>query len=1159
MYLMNVAPVAVTQTEWRTCGPPGGYSLPNCFNDSDTELSTRGTPISDKVQMIIESLRSTQSSLEMGDEIEGNVLAGQEGHPQVCKVAVGSYVGAKSNTKGATESQQAYVSSPNNHESSDSDSDDSVDRGIEEAILEYLKEKDDHKRKAEPCFTTFLQSSKISRKSPPAAEEVSKQNTDSNAFLIASSEFSKSVKAETPSAPAVLPIQKYIKSMPKSLNDNTVKTFDKSTSTKSFVFSRGQTKSPAKTVSLFNQVKSPITVKVEEDSNDTSSDDGIEEAIQRFQLEKKEQQNKKETFKDESDSTSDDGIEEAIRSYQLEQLKEKSILKPLLHQQNPITKSLMHAVGSTSTENMKKHRLRKKKTRAEKELKCVQPPVSSVLIPKNTLSESLKAKGNGLLMFELEGFKEQPTPALPKANTTAELMCAEAILDISKTVMPGAFHHSVGLSSCTPTESSLQSSPPDNCPDEESDGSSIDSEEGIEQEIRKFLEQKAQMHKQPPTATSQEPQSINEPGKAKEVSTQKKPQKLSLTQRRKQNEENCSISNMSRPDNDVKDTAPKPLPEHQKEPYPLVRSQKGQTHPMAGLCKTEQSEDKSSSLDSDEDLDTAIKDLLKTKKKSKKKTRDLKRKSRMSLKDEETLLGIALKTKKLKPDPFSKRNPLKKVEKSKDDLKDKSGSSKKGFSQHKQTNKSKELDMHHCETAAGGKDPPSPHNTQTALSIKEDSSSVDSDDSIEQEIRRFLAEKAKVSTAEKSKDGDALGNGTVVACTPLQVQGIKQENQLAEVPKTSISPLFGQSPSSSQPVPRHQSFPPDISTVGAQSHLSPVQSRSPSLLEPADGAGAARTEQRRPSIGRSDVQDVIPQTERVRSVLSPKIALSRSESMKWRQSFGLPATDTRTFSQTPFQITSSKISETASATPPYQSGGPKSQTPVTVWSSARTSRGSFPCSTETNVNTMSKSPVLNIMSTARMNPRMAFARSLVPVHRSQCPMKGETESMVHMSKDKSVFIELESNRTNHVQVRSRERSKGRESADFLSEKKREGESMTIDDKEVHLERKEEEFIDEADCQSGSRRNPEKTQGFSTLSLSSAIDPGISFIPCIALTTEERSTMFNRRYPAKKFKKGVPSDSRAPLQRKTVQRVKRKLQFIPVNRKNDAPSHHSGTE
>ncbi|XP_051267710.1 protein phosphatase 1 regulatory subunit 26 [Dicentrarchus labrax] len=1167
MYLMNVPPVAATQTEWRTCGPPGGYSLPICFNDSDTELSTRGTPISDKVQMIIESLRSTQSSLEMGDEMEGNVLSGQEGHPQVCKVAVGSYVGAKSKTKGPTENQQADVSSPINHKSSDSDSDDSVDRGIEEAILEYLKEKDDHKRKAEPCFT-FLPSSKIPRKTPPISE-VSKQNSDSNTFLIASNQFPKSVKAETPTAAAVVPIKKYIKNKV-LLNDNTVKKLDKGTTTKNLFLPKEQTKSPSKTISLFNKVKCPVTVKVEQDSNDSSSDDGIEEAIQRYQLEKKEQENKSEAFiphacKEESDSTSDDGIEEAIRSYQLEQLKEKSVLKPFLHKQKPFCKPLIHAVGSTSKENMKKHKLRKKKTRTEKEVKSFQPPPSSVFIPKNTLPESSKGKGNGLLLFKVESFKEQPTltptsaPAPPKVNTTAELMCAEAILDISKTVMPGVFHDSVGLSSCAPTESSLQSSFPDICPDEESDGSSIDSEDGIELEIRKFLEQKAQMHKQPPSsASTQEPASVNEPEevKATQVASQKKPPRLSLTQRRKHKEETCSISNMSGTDNNVKEAAPKPLPEHGKESSPLAFSQRSQALPIAGLHETEPSGDKSSSLDSDADLDTAIKDLLKTKKKSKKKNRDLNRKSRKCLKDEEPMLGNALPTKRSKPDPISKRSALKKLYKSKDDMKEKSGSGKMSISQHKQNNESEEHDMHEGETeklkATQGQNTPSLHNTQTALQIKEDSSSVDSDDSIEQEIRRFLAEKAKVSTAEKS-------NGTDTVCTLLQAEDIKQENQLAEIPRKSISPLSGQSPLSSKPLPTPQSSLPDIS-IGTQTYLSSVQSRSPSLLEPADGAGAARTEQRRPGTGRGNIQDVTPQVERVRTVLSPNLAHSRLESIKWRQSLGLPTTDTRTPSRTPFHITSSKTSEIASAAPPFQSGviTPKSQTPVTVWSSARTSRAPFPCSVETTVNTTFRSPVLNLLSTARQHPRMSFTQSLPPGHRSQCPIDGETESMVHMRKDKSVFVELESNRTNHVQVRSRERSEEKERVDLLSEIKREGESMKIDDKEVHLERTEEEFIDEADCESDNRRNPEKKQGFSTLSLSSAIDPGITFRPCIALTTEERSRMFNRRYLAKKCKKGVRSLSSGPAQNKAVQRVKRKLQFIPVDRRKEAPSDQSIT-
>ncbi len=83
--------------------------------------------------------------------------------------------------------------------------------------------------------------------------------------------------------------------------------------------------------------------------------------------------------------------------------------------------------------------------------------------------------------------------------------------------------------------------------------------------------------------------------------------------------------------------------------------------------------------------------------------------------------------------------------------------------------------------------------------------------------------------------------------------------------------------------------------------------------------------------------------------------------------------------------------------------------------------------------------------------------------------------MVHIPKDTSVFVELESDRTNHVQVRSRESSEGKERVDSLSERKREGEITKID------ERTEEEFIDEADCESDDRGEEEdKKHCFSTL-------------------------------------------------------------------------------
>lgn len=1054
---MNVPPVAAAQTEWRRCGPPGGFSLPVCFNDSDTELSTRGTPISDKVQMIIESLRSTQSSLEMGDEIEGNMLSGQEGRTQVCKVAVGSYVGAKCKTKSPTENLQAPVSSTNNRDSSDSDSDDSVDRGIEEAILEYLKEKDNHKREAEPC-STFLHASKIPRKNPSILE-VSKQNSETHTSFISSSQLLRNVKAEAPIVTTTIPLKKYIKNKA-SLDEN----FDvNQSSVKSFVSSKEETKSPSKPASLFN--KCPVTIKVEEDSNDSSSDDGIEEAIQRYQLEKKEQQDKKEiftphAFQEESDSTSDDGIEEAIRSYQLEQ-KQK---------QKPFSKPFVHDVGGTSTEKAKKHRLKNKK------ITSFQPHPSSGLTSKTTSSDDQKGKGNGLLSMKEESLNQQPAPTSSKVNTTAELMCAEAILDISKTVMPGAFHHNIGLNTCAPADSSLHFSVPDNCPYEESNCSSIDSEDGIEQEIRKFLEQKAQMHQQPPS--SKEPCEINqsEKVKVKEVAIQKKQHRLSLTQRRKHREKSFSVSQRSGTDDKGKETSLTPL-EPGKESNPLTFTQRNQTYPITVLHKTDQSGDKSSSLDSDEDLDTAIKDLLKTKKKSKRKIRDLKRKSRKCIKDEELLLGGASHTKKFKPESTSKCSALKKVQKNKDEVKEKSGLSKKGTLPQKQNDKNKE---HHVQkgemetmTRAEGGDGQLLHPTEALPPTKDDSSSVDSDDSIEQEIRRFLAEKAKVSTAEKTKDGDVSRNGTVL----VQDADIKQETQLAEIPRKNTSPLPG---SPGFPVQdKTPQKPPDICPNSAQSCVSSVQSCSPSLLEPADGAGAARNEQRRLNIGRDDVWDATHQMEKDRPVLSLNIANSRAESIKWRQSLGLPISDKRTPSRTPFQITSSEIRENPPAALPHPNKGVKLQTPATAWFSSRTSKAPFSCSPDTAVNTSVRPPVLKFFSAARQHSRMSFTQSLTPDHRSPFTLEEERASMVHMPKDKSVFVELESNRTNHVQVQSRERSEGKERVDLLTERS-EGESMKIDDKEVHQDRKEEEFIDESDCESGSKTDPENKQGFSTL-------------------------------------------------------------------------------
>ncbi|XP_077441859.1 protein phosphatase 1 regulatory subunit 26 isoform X2 [Vanacampus margaritifer] len=964
MYLMNAPTFAAPGTEWRACGPaPGGYSVPACFHDSDTDLSARGSSITNKVQMIIESLRSSQSSLEMSGEVEGNVLQRQDGPPQACKAVVGSLMAAKSKTK------KRPTSVPFKDSDQSSDSDDSVDKGIEEAILEYLKEKDGHKRKVEAYVQT-------SRKTIP------EMKSESQPFSIMRSHFPKSV-IQAP--PATVPVKKYIKHKA-SLHEAAVRNSELAR-----IMLRDQTTNIIKQNSLV------CKIKVEDLSDDSSSDDGIEEAIQRYQLERIEQQASRDTFKplasvDESDSSSDDGIEEAIRSYQLEQLRDKSVPKA----QDEPTSNI--ASGCTGIDTAKREKLKKKKKRAEKATKSVQPPPPTLLT--DSLDVNHRNKGNGLFSFRVQSFPDQPAAALPKANTTAELMCAEAILDISKTVMPGAFtsHLDVGPSICAPVGPTPQST----TPEQGSDGSSVDSEDGIEQEIMKFLEQKAQMLRSPP----EEPTTTT----ATQKGTQNKSPKLSLANRRKR-KDNTS-SSMS-----AVDPSSKPV--------------KAQTTPSAASPrlqdKTEQSGDKSSSLDSDEDLDTAIKALLKTKKKSKKMTRS-ERDSRKRPAEEAEPSRAAAKTTKL--DTSAKLTILKKAHKRKSDSKNTLRPVNKTALPNAPVSKRQ---ANSCENEVQDLLP------TTSQQIKEESSSVDSDDSIEQEIRKFLAEKAEKVSQRTDDDAEAPRNGAAAAVdsAPLRCD-MNPEDQLAEIPSQCVSPL-GQPQDKPAPVTPHSSAVP---AVGLQWSCSPRTS-----------AWSARADQKPPTTARADQG----QTAKVPAL---------DQSTKWRQSFGLPIFDPKSFSRTSFHISSSsKMRSSPSPASPCREkcGELKTPMPASFW------------------------------------------------------QRQGAASTVHVPRDKSVFVELESGRTNHVQVQSRQSDEG---------KAREDQGRAARDLRPEGA-EEEEFIDESEGES-----PQKQQ--STLSLSYAIDPGIVIQPCIALSSEERSRMFHRRYQKEPNK---------------MVNVKRQLQFVPVHRRN----------
>ncbi|XP_049593268.1 protein phosphatase 1 regulatory subunit 26 [Syngnathus scovelli] len=960
MYLMNVPTVAAPHTEWRACGRPVGFSIPVCFNDSDTELSTGGSPIANKVQMIIESLRSSQSSLDMSDQVEGNVLQGQDGPPQACKAAVDSLVVAK------TKNCSTDVTFKDGDQSSDSD--DSVDKGIEEAILEYLKEKDGHKRKAEPFV-------------PSSRQTVPEMKSEGQAFSLMRSHLSKSVIQATQ---ATAPVKKYIKHKA-SLHEAAV-----GNSELARIMIRDQ---------MTNKSNSVVrNIKVE-DASDDSSDDGIEEAIQRYQLERTEQQTRGDAFKplasvEESDSSSDDGIEEAIRSYQLEQLRDKNVPKSQ-------DKLAPNASGSAGL-----GKLKRKNKPAEKTANWVQPPFPILL--DDSLNVSQRSEGNGFHLLRTENFTERPVPVLPKANTTAELMCAEAILDISKTVMPEAFasHLDMGPSGCA----LAIPAPLSTTPKQESDGSSVDSEDGIEQEIMKFLEQKAQMLQRPP----------EEPSTTQEV-TQKKSQRLSLTKRRKsKDDKSSSASSIGSSTNPLKAQSP---------PEALERS-------------TEKSGDKSSSLDSDEDLDTAIKALLKTKKKSKKMSRSERDSRKRPTEKAEQSRAAA---KKAKVDHLAKLTVLKKGHKRKSDS-------------PKRTALPNASPIIKRQTSRGENDVRG-HPPTTALQIKEDSSSVDSDDSIEQEIRKFLAEKAEKVSERTNDDAEAPRNGTA-DCAPLP-RDLEQDDQLAEIPTQSVN-------TSAPPQDKAAPSAPDSPAVLA---VTPQWSCNP------------RTS---PWSGRAEQKPVTParvddgQTEKVSAL---------DQSIKWRQSFGLPIVDPKNFNRTSFHISTSA---TRASPSPASLGKPselKPPTPASLWSSAKRSW---------STDRTPRAPVTSGAS-------KPFAAD------GSAGQRPGAASTVHVPRDKSVFVELESGRTNHVQVQSRQSD--------------EGEARADQSRALPLEGADEKFIDESEGET-----PEKKQ--STLSLSYTLDPGIVIRPCIALCSEERSIMFRNRFKNETCK--MPN-------------VKRRLQFIPVHR------------
>ncbi|XP_036385567.1 protein phosphatase 1 regulatory subunit 26 [Megalops cyprinoides] len=869
MFLKNVPPVVALHTEWRSYGPTRSFSLPLCFNDTDSDISTPGTPIPEKVQMIIDGLRSTQSSLDMSSEYEGNLQAGPAPAPGYTSKAGDATHKARhrSTMAGVRADDQRADPVGAGSRSPDSDSDDSVDRGIEEAIQEYLKEKGDHKRKLEPA-TSPSQVPKQAKRGLFLSD--SPKHSDSNKILTASSNhIPKSAKASYSVA-----IDKKRFKNDRSSEGNLIpcKKGDLNKAVKNFSFE--SQKHPFDLTTYPYKVQPLGALKVVEESPDSSSDDGIEEAIQHYQLEKKKdnpedprKSSKPLRLNEESDSSSDDGIEEAIRRYQLEKQIEKSrnvtkVSKPSQPKQTQVSKATAPSLDHSGTRAIKKQKVLTKKKKKER---SPRPALSVPVASCDSLSrpvDSHEVKDNCVNLTKNTTLLEVQSPAPLKVNTTAELMCAEAILDISKAVMPEAFAHSTALTNnCV--QSTFLDRDGSNCLDNKSDESSVDSDDGIEQEIRKFLELKAQMHNQPsgpPSFACAKEQVTPAQQKRKLDPSRNKKLKHSLSDRRKHKEENGSVS---KGQGSKEGEEPHPNPLTLSDRHNIFRTQASATsaetavplhvvttpkregpmkngeqkHSPISLKDTRdpgtnegvsrssslknevskssmlaerraQTGDKSSSLDSDEDLDAAIKDLLLTKKKVKKKMRDRKVRSRKSihfgvvelccLDEAESEKKAAPSEHKTLPNPNAPKSYISKSSrvKSKQNTNGRSVKSKmsKGTSERPKAEKKVKPSSQVEQT--GEVRMPSDVDTQScggnlgAGRIEEDSGSVDSDDSIEQEIRRFLAEKAKLST-ERTNDSEERKDSTVKTTVLMADGGVKLEAQQAEVPPTAGAQYTG--------------------------------------------------------------------------------------------------------------------------------------------------------------------------------------------------------------------------------------------------------------------------------------------------------------------------------------------------------------------------------
>ncbi|XP_032994124.1 protein phosphatase 1 regulatory subunit 26 [Lacerta agilis] len=821
MFLMNTPPLVALQRTWEPFVPSRNCRYPICFSESEDDIAR--TAVSAQVQMIINNLQSEEASLDASCSEYGCLTQKKQKGTKVRspKLRASSRTLQKhieytqSHCPADSDGMEVEESSEFGPLSLNSDSDDSVDRDIEEAIQEYLKNKGQcilplpseakslHSVDNAAC-NVFPTNVKLNEVQCPCSPNYFEGDTALSPCSVSSNDsFEQSIKAE---------IEQFLnekkqQSRKKDITLGSRKLHQKEAQEKLAVRNRKESRQRylkqerGKALFLRHhlELRGANASKQESKTNGEELGDfsttgqaplktplvGHSCILEQSRTGKKRQAlwkaREEQTLQsiDISDSSSDDGIEEAIQLYQLEKTRKAADSK----------------VGHTPFPKEEFGAIRIKDISARLMIRSVKGALPE--IPRKALSRKGRQSCSKAAEFnKLDAIcskteeKGNVGPTLKdsfakcaltfqascRTDTAAELMCAEAILDISKTILPlptGSSNSSRSFATSDPSFCS-QSVPPFHI---ESDSYSVNSNDSIEQEIRTFLAVKAQagglvaknegvshIAQIPPFSGQPLKLSPSQKMKPKAGSKQGQSTQLMLSNT-PQGEGGLSILKNSKVGGAVASCQQDAVTIASLIDFgnPLSQGQLGARELFKSMAWGQQKyiiEDKSSSLDSDEDLDTAIKDLLRSKRKLKKKPKDqripCKKRVRFSetemqiLKDKETdckpKAPTLLKSCLMSPGINFGEEDAKKGPRS--IMKSQSAKATQCVLEFK-----KEC---HTKSVAGPKTRDGAKSNQclwAATSLTDNSSSMDSDDSIEQEIQRFLAEKAKDSTEVPRTDG----------------------------------------------------------------------------------------------------------------------------------------------------------------------------------------------------------------------------------------------------------------------------------------------------------------------------------------------------------------------------------------------------------------------